>query len=58
MLGGIGFTMSLFIATLAFGEGGLLDAAKTGILAGSLISAVLGAALLAGTPARRNGGTA
>jgi NhaA family Na+:H+ antiporter len=44
---GIGFTMSLFIAGLALGEGATLDAAKTGILAGSLISGVLGYVVLA-----------
>lgn len=37
---GIGFTMSLFIATLAFGEGALLDISKIGILAASLASGV------------------
>lgn len=40
-LGGIGFTMSLFIAGLAL-EGKLLDSAKIGILTGSAISAVAG----------------
>lgn len=45
-LGGIGFTMSLFIAALAFGEGALLDAAKVGVLGGSLVAGVGGAALL------------
>ncbi len=44
-LAGIGFTMALFIAGLAL-EGGLLEAAKIGILAGSTISALLGALLL------------
>jgi NhaA family Na+:H+ antiporter len=39
---GIGFTMSLFIATLAFGEGELLSMAKIGILAASLISGAFG----------------
>ena len=34
-LGGIGFTMSLFIASLAFGEGALLDVAKLGVIAAS-----------------------
>lgn len=45
-LAGIGFTMSLFIASLGFGEGALLDVAKLGILAASLIAGVLGYALL------------
>jgi Na+:H+ antiporter, NhaA family len=35
---GIGFTMSLFIATLAFGDGVLLNMSKIGILAASLAS--------------------
>ncbi len=42
-LGGIGFTMSLFIATLAFGGTNLLDAAKVGILGGSILSGTVGA---------------
>jgi len=42
-LGGIGFTMSLFIATLAFGGTNELDAAKVGILAGSILSGAVGA---------------
>lgn len=46
-LGGIGFTMSLFIGNLAFGEGSeLLDSAKIGILAASLIAAIGGWILL------------
>jgi NhaA family Na+:H+ antiporter len=40
-LGGIGFTMSLFIAGLAL-DGILLDSAKIGTLAGSTISAIVG----------------
>ena len=45
-LGGIGFTMSLFIAALAFGESALLDAAKLGVLVGSLVAGGFGALLL------------
>ena len=41
-LGGIGFTMSLFIANLAFGQGLLLDEAKIGILIASLIAGLAG----------------
>lgn len=46
MLAGIGFTMALFIAGLAFGDDHL-NAAKLGILSASVVSAVLGTALLA-----------
>jgi NhaA family Na+:H+ antiporter len=42
LLAGIGFTMSLFIADLAFGLSPALTQAKAGILMGSLISGVLG----------------
>lgn len=41
-LGGIGFTMSLFIAQLAFTNAQQLEQAKLGILIASLISAVVG----------------
>jgi Na+:H+ antiporter, NhaA family len=44
-LAGIGFTMSLFIAGMAF-SGNLRDEAKIGILAGSMLSGVAGALLL------------
>jgi NhaA family Na+:H+ antiporter len=42
LLAGIGFTMSIFIAMLAFGDERLLSAAKLGVLLGSLIAAILG----------------
>jgi NhaA family Na+:H+ antiporter len=45
-LAGIGFTMSLFIAALAFGQSPLLDNAKMGILGASVLSGAIGAALL------------
>jgi len=45
-LAGIGFTMSLFIAMLAFDESGPVNAAKSGILAGSLLAGIAGAIVL------------
>ena len=45
-LGGIGFTMSLFIAHLAFGEGPLLSMAKIGVLVASLIAGAAGWVIL------------
>jgi Na+:H+ antiporter, NhaA family len=52
-LGGIGFTMSLFITDLAFSNGSLVDAAKLGILAASLIAGVIGWAILRGASSPR-----
>jgi Na+:H+ antiporter, NhaA family len=46
LLAGIGFTMSLFIANLAYGAGGELDQAKIGVLAASTVAAVLGLTFL------------
>lgn len=42
VLAGIGFTMSIFISTLAFSDEVLLGAAKLGVLTASLVAAVLG----------------
>jgi Na+:H+ antiporter, NhaA family len=50
-LAGIGFTMSLFIASLALGENELLDGAKFGILIASLFAGGLGFFLLRRNPA-------
>lgn len=56
LLCGIGFTMSLFIGLLAFAnDAALQDAVKVGILAGSLVAALLGTAVLLVAPAA--GGT-
>jgi NhaA family Na+:H+ antiporter len=44
-LGGIGFTMSIFIASLAFVDPSLLAAAKAGVLLASLMAGILGLAL-------------
>ena len=46
LLCGIGFTMSLFIGSLAFPSPGLMDEVKIGVLAGSVLSAVAGFVLL------------
>ncbi len=52
-LAGIGFTMSLFISDLAFASGSLLNTAKLGILAASLIAGVVGWMILRGAGAPR-----
>ncbi|HEY5730031.1 MAG TPA: Na+/H+ antiporter NhaA [Anaerolineales bacterium] len=45
-LTGIGFTMSLFIASLAFSDSEILASAKAGILLASLVSGMVGAVIL------------
>ena len=45
-LGGIGFTMSIFITHLAFNDEGIIAAVKLGIFAASLIAAILGVILV------------
>jgi len=47
MLAGIGFTMSIFIATLAFSDVYAQDLAKVSILLASLLSVMVGSATLA-----------
>ena len=54
LVAGVGFTMALFVAQLAFQDAALLGAAKLGVLAGSAAAALLalglGAALLRPEP--------
>ena len=45
-IAGIGFTVAIFIAGLAFEDLGLQDLGKIGILVGSLLAAVIGVLLL------------
>ncbi|MGP7794855.1 Na+/H+ antiporter NhaA [Sphingomonas sp. CLY1604] len=46
LVAGIGFTMSLFIGGLAFADPARLEQVKLGVLAGSIASALAGAAVL------------
>jgi NhaA family Na+:H+ antiporter len=56
VLCGIGFTMSLFVANLAFpGDAALLAATKVGILAASLIVGIVGGGIIAASRAARRG---
>jgi NhaA family Na+:H+ antiporter len=52
-LAGIGFTMSLFITDLAFPDSPLVDVAKLGILAASLIAGIVGWLILRGASSPR-----
>jgi NhaA family Na+:H+ antiporter len=57
MLGGIGFTMSLFISELSFSDPLILDYARIAILTGSVLSAVLGMSylgLISGSASEKN----
>lgn len=46
VLGGLGFTMAIFVANLAFSNPAMLDQAKIGIFVGSIISGVGGYIIL------------
>ena len=52
LLGGIGFTMSLFISGLAFNDIAFVEQAKYGILIASIIAGVLGTLVLRGGKAK------
>jgi NhaA family Na+:H+ antiporter len=54
LLGGIGFTMALFIAGLAFRDPGMLDVAKVAILSASVVAGALGWMSLRGGAGRRS----
>lgn len=45
-LAGIGFTVSMFVATLAFDDASSVDAARVGIIGASLLAGILGTAAL------------
>jgi NhaA family Na+:H+ antiporter len=49
---GIGFTVSLFVAGLAFDSPNLADLAKVGIFSGSLVAGIIGALILGRTRRR------
>lgn len=53
VLAGIGFTMSLFIAGLAFSDPALLDLSKIGVLTGSLLSGIVGYLYLKSAPEKK-----
>lgn len=54
-LAGIGFTMALFIANLAFvGDAGTLGAAKLGVLGGSIVAGAVGLGVLMTGPKMHN----
>lgn len=57
-LTGIGFTMSLFIGTLAFDDEATLNAVRLGVLMGSFASGLLGYAVLRTACREKNSGAA
>ena len=53
VLCGVGFTLSLYIGGLAFPAEGVLAKVRIGVVAGSLVSALWGMAVLAYAQSRR-----
>ena len=41
-LAGVGFTMSLFIGSLSFGDPALMNQVRLGVLCGSIVSGLMG----------------
>jgi NhaA family Na+:H+ antiporter len=56
VLTGIGFTMSLFIGTLAFAGPDAAAPLRLGVLVGSIASAILGYMILRLAPAEKSSG--
>jgi len=54
VVAGIGFTLSLYVASLAFTDPRLIAAAKLAILVGSLASAAAGVAILSAMSSSRH----
>jgi NhaA family Na+:H+ antiporter len=54
-LAGIGFTVSLFVAGLAFADAALEDEAKVAILGASVVAAAIGSTLIIATGRRPSG---
>jgi NhaA family Na+:H+ antiporter len=52
MVAGVGFTVALFVTSISLTDAASVDSAKVGILAGSLVSGLLGYFFLASTPVR------
>lgn len=57
VLGGLGFTMSLFINSLAFTDPVLIDSAKMGILLGSVLAGIIGSLVIRVTIREQKKGT-
>ena len=55
-LGGIGFTMSIFISNLAFSDKDMIDAVKLGIFIASIIAAIIGSLLIVFISSNKNKG--
>lgn len=53
VLGGIGFTMSLFIGGLAFPSDNLQNQVKLGVFSGSVLAALVGFLVLRGVGVQR-----
>jgi NhaA family Na+:H+ antiporter len=53
LLGGVGFTVAIFVAGLAFDDAALTGAAKVGILAASALAGIIGAGFLAARDAAK-----